>query len=138
MVKNYFYLVAGLLCVLFAVTHTLNGTAAVLPVLNQVNMESSIKTSFTYIWHIIGVENIVMGIALFAMAFQKNLSKVKFTAHLIIVILMVRWLTIVTFTILNDSSALTQLWPDTIAIFVTVILLLFGTRVKSKVLISHV
>ena len=133
MVKNYFYLVVGLLCTLFAVTHTLNGTATVLPVLDNVGMEISVKTTFTYVWHIIGVENFILGIALLIMAFQKNLSKVKFAVWLIIAILSVRWITIATFTILNDSNAMKHLIPDTIAILVIIVLLLLGTKVKSKV-----
>lgn len=133
MVKNYFYLIAGLLCIVFAVTHTLNGTSTVLPVLDEVGMEDGIKTSFTYVWHIIGVENLVMGIALLVMAFQRNPSRVTFTAYLFIAILAVRWLTIAAFTLLNDSDSATQLLPDTIAILVTVGLLLFGTRVKPRI-----
>ncbi len=133
MVRNYFYLIVGLLCILFAVTHTLNGVATVLPVLGQLGMESGIKTSFTYVWHIIGVENLIFGVALLVMAFQRNLTTVTFAAYLIIAILTVRWLTIATFTLLNDSHAIKQLWPDTIAILLTIVLLLFGTRVKNKV-----
>lgn len=133
MVKNYFYLIVGFLCILFAVTHTLNGTATVLPVLDNVGMENSIKTTFTYVWHIIGVENLVLGIALLVMAFHNNLSKVKFTAWLIISILTVRWITISTFTILNDSNATKRLIPDTVAVFLIIVLILFGTKVKSKV-----
>jgi|GEM_PF-5713349 len=44
MVKNYFYLIAGLLCIVFAVTHTVNGTSTVLPVLGQVGMEDGETT----------------------------------------------------------------------------------------------
>jgi hypothetical protein len=133
MIKNYFYLTVGLLCILFAVTHTLNGTATVLPVLDNVGMENGVKTTYKYIWHIIGVENLVLGITLLSMAFYKNLSKVKFTAWLIILILSVRWITIATFTVLNDSSAIKQLIPDTVSIFVIIVLILLGTRVKSKI-----
>ena len=45
MVKNYFYLIVGILCILTAVTHTLNETATVLPVLESVGMENSTKSS---------------------------------------------------------------------------------------------
>jgi carbon starvation protein CstA len=133
MIKNYFYLTVGLLCILFAVTHTLNGTATVLPILDNVGMENDVKTTYKYVWHIIGVENLVLGIILLVMAFYKNLSKVKFTAWLIILILSVRWITIATFTILNDSNVIKQLIPDTVAIFVIIVLILLGTRVKSKI-----
>lgn len=132
MVKNYFYLVAALLCIVFAITHTMNGTSTVLPVLDTVGLAGSIKTSFTYVWHIIGMENLVIGIALLVMAFQRKQANVTFTAYLIIVILSVRWLTIAAFTMLNDSKSLSQLWPETIAILVTIGLLMSGTKVKPR------
>ena len=132
MVKNYFYLIVGVLVVLFAITHTLNGLGTALPVLNGAAIDVSTKTIFTYIWHIIGIENLLMGVALLIMAFQKNLEKVKFTAWFIIAILILRWITIAFFTVLNDKSSVINLLPDTIAIFTVVILLLLGIRVKNK------
>lgn len=133
MVRNYFYLIIGLLCVLFAVTHTLNGMATTLPNLNNAEFENNAKVAFTYVWHIIGIENLVFGIALLIMAFQKNLLKVKFTAWLIIVILAMRWIVITYFTVLNNNGNFKQLIPDTIAIFVVIILLLLGTKVKNRI-----
>jgi uncharacterized membrane protein len=132
MVKNYFYLVLGLLCVLSAVTHTLNGLETALPVLDSATIDGNTRTVFTYVWHIIGIENLVLGIALIIMAIQKNLEKVKFTAWVIIVILIMRWIIIAIFTFLNDSSNVMELLPDTLAIFISVILLFFGTRVRNK------
>ena len=132
MVKNYFYLIVGVLVVLFAITHTLNGLGTALPVLNGATIDVSTKTIFTYIWHIIGIENLLMGVALLIMAFQKNLEKVKFTAWFIIAILILRWITISFFTVLNDKSSVINLLPDTIAIFAVVTLLLLGIRVKNK------
>ena len=132
MVKNYFYLIVGFLAVLFAITHTLNGLGAVLPVLDGAAIDDSTKTIFTYVWHIIGIENVVLGIALIIMAFQKNLEKVKFTAWVIIVILILRWIIITFFTVLNDKSNIMNLLPDTLAILTVVVLLLLGIRVKNK------
>jgi len=133
MVKNYFYLIVGVLCVLFAVTHTLNGIATNLQILSDSVIENSAKVAFTYVWHIIGIENLVFGIALFIMAFQKNLSRVKFTTWLIIMILAIRWIVISVFTLSNSISNVMQLIPDTVAIFVVIALLLFGTKVKDKI-----
>ena len=133
MVRNYFYLIVGLLCVLFAVTHTLNGLATTLPILDNAEIDNNTKVAFTYVWHIIGIENLVFGIALLIMAFWKNTSKVKFTAWLIIVILMMRWMVITFFTLLNNYGSVKQLIPDTIAIFVVIILLLIGTKVKDRI-----
>jgi len=133
MIRNYFYLTVGLLCILFAVTHTLNGTTTTLALLDNVEIENNAKVAFTYVWHIIGIENFVFGIALLIMAFRKNQLKVKFAAWLIIFILVMRWIVITFFTLSNNNGDLKQLIPDTIAIFVVIILLLLGTRVKEKI-----
>ncbi len=135
MIRNYFYFIVGFLCVLFAITHTLNGMATTLPILDSVEIDNNTKVAFTYVWHIIGIENFVFGIALLIMAFRKNLLQVKFAAWLIILILALRWIVITFFTLLNNNGNLKQLIPDTIAIFVVIILLLLGTKVKNK--ISH-
>jgi hypothetical protein len=104
-----------------------------LPILDNVEIGNNTKVAFTYVWHIIGIENLVFGIALLIMAFRKNLSEVKFTAWLIIVILAMRWIVITFITSLNNKSNLKQLIPDTIAIFVVIILLLLGTKVKERI-----
>jgi len=131
-VRNYFYLAVGLLCILFAATHTLNGLTTMLPSINNAAIDGSTKVVFTYVWHIIGIENLVFGIALLVMAFVKNRSKVKFAAWLIIAILFMRWTVITYFTLMNGHDSITSLIPDTIAIFVVCLLLFFGTRVKKR------
>jgi hypothetical protein len=131
-VRNYFYLVVGVLCVLFAASHTLNGLTTTLPVINNAAIDGSTKVVFTYVWHIIGIENLVFGIALLIMSVVKNRSKVKFAAWLIIVILFMRWTVIAYFTLMNNHDSITSLIPDTTAIFVVCILLFLGTRVKAR------
>jgi zinc transporter ZupT len=133
MVKNYFYLIVGVLCLLFAVTHTLNGISTSLQVLNNSVIENNTKVAFTYVWHIIGIENFVFGIALLIMAFQNKMSKVKFATWLIIMILAMRWIVITLFTLLNNSGNVMPLIPDTAAIFIVIVLLLLGTKVKDKI-----
>lgn len=133
MIRNYFYLIVGLLCVLFAVTHTLNGFETSLLTLQNSQIENDTKVAFTYVWHIIGIENLVFGVALLIMAFLKNQKTVKFTAWLIIMILLLRWAVITYFTVLSNNGSFNQLLPDTIAIFVVIILLLLGTKVKERV-----
>jgi hypothetical protein len=103
-----------------------------LQILSDSVIENNTKVAFTYVWHIIGIENLAFGIVLFIMAFQKNLSKVKFAAWLIIVILASRWIVMTVVTLINNSSNLMQLIPDTVAIIVVISLLLFGTKVKDK------
>ena len=131
-VRNYFYLAVGLLCILFAATHTLNGLTTTLPSINNAAIDDSTKVVFTYVWHIIGIENLVFGIALMIMSVVKNRSEVKFAAWLIIVILFMRLTVIAYFTLMNGHDSITSLIPDTIAIFVVCILLFLGTRVKTS------
>lgn len=118
---------------LFAVTHTVNGVNTTLEALENSVLDDSVKTAFTYVWHIIGIENLVFGIALIIMAFQKSLSKVRFAAWIIIIILALRWIAISTFTMMNSGAGIMQILPDTVAIFVVIILLVLGTRVRDKV-----
>jgi hypothetical protein len=132
MIKNYFYLIVGILCLLFAVTHTWNGLEKILPVLDDSEIDVGTKTIFTYVWHVIAVENLVFGISLLIMAFRKNREEVKFTAWVIVALLVVRWIVITLFTVLNAEGNIMDLLPDTIAISVVVILILLGTRKKSK------
>ena len=70
------------------------------------------------------------------MAFCKNMSKVKFVAWLIIVILAVRWIVITYFTMSNNNGNIKQLIPDTVAIFIVIILLFLGTKVKDRKIIE--
>lgn len=133
MVKNYYYLAVGVLCILFAVTHTVNGVNTTLEALENSVIDDSVTTAFTYVWHIIGVENLVFGIALVIMAFQKNLLKVRFAAWLIITILALRWIVISTFTLMNTNTEIIQILPDTVAIIVVITLLVIGTRVRDKI-----
>lgn len=133
MIKNYFYLIVGVLCVLFAVTHSLNGITTSLQILDNSVIENNTKVIFTYVWHIIGIENLVFGIALFIMAFQKKMSKVKFAAWLIIMILAMRWIVITLFTLLNNGGNVMPLLPDTAAILIVIVLLLLGTKIKDKI-----
>lgn len=134
MVKNYFYLIVGVLCILFAVTHTVNGVTTTLEALDNSVVGNNVKVAFTYVWHIIGIENLVFGIALIIMAFQKSLSKVRFVAWLIITILALRWIVILSFTLMNTSTEIMQIIPDTVTIFVVITLMVLGTRVRDKVL----
>jgi hypothetical protein len=129
---NFFYLIVGILCVLFAFTHTINGLENSLQVLNSVGIDSGTRTVFTYVWHIIGIENLVFGIALIIMAFIKNRDNVKFSALLIIAVLIMRLITILVFTFMDGESGLIDLLIDSIAMIVVIVLLFLGTRMKNK------
>ena len=130
--KNYYYFIVGILCVLFAFTHSWNGHTAVLKVFETHPIDINTKTVFHYVWDIITIENLIFGIALLVMAFCKDLSKVRFIAYLIAIILIARWVVILFYTLQYNRGSVTQLIPDTIAIFILAGLLFLGTRVKGK------
>src|SRR5699024_2562383 len=67
---NIYYLIAGFLAVLFAFTHAYNGQSTVLLTPEVQAMSTDVQTIFTYLWHIITVENLIFGIVFFLMAFQ--------------------------------------------------------------------
>ena len=101
-IRNYYYLIAGVLAILFAVTHAWNGQSAVLPMLNIEEMSVGTRTVFTYVWHIITAENLVFGIAFIFMSFQSEQSKIRFAAWMIVAILIVRLMVILGVTALLD------------------------------------
>ncbi|MFD0620228.1 hypothetical protein ACFQZR_22415 [Paenibacillus sp. GCM10027629] len=131
-VRNYYYLIAGVLAVLFAFTHAWNGQSAVLPTLDISPISVDTQTVFTYVWHIITAENLVFGIAFFFMSFQSERSKIRFAAWMIAAILIVRLMVILGVTAVVDISGLMNSFIDSIAIVIYVALIILGTRIEKK------
>jgi hypothetical protein len=90
MIKNYYYLIVGILSILFSFTHAWNGQTSFLPITNASDIDLESKTTIFYIWHIITFENLIFGVAFLVMSFCKDLSKVKFTAWMIALIMIFR------------------------------------------------
>lgn len=90
------------------------------------------RTVFTYVWHIITAENLVIGIAFIFMSFQNERSKTRFAAWMIAAILIVRLVVIVGVTALLDVTTLTDTFIDSIAIVIYVALIILGTRMTKK------
>lgn len=132
MIKNYYYLIAGILAILFSISHAWNGQTLLLPTLNVNAITTETKTTFFYVWHIITAENMLFGIAFLYMSFHKDLSKVRFTAWVIVILMIVRLLVIFFGTILQQAGGLKNIMIDAIAIIIYVTLILFGIRVKKK------
>jgi hypothetical protein len=132
MIKNYYYFVTGVLAILFAYTHSLNGQVSVLPMLNIPSVNIATQSTFIYVWHIITAENIIFGLALLIMSVQKEMSKVKFTAYTITIIMLARLTVIIAGTVLHNPSELNLTLTDSIAIIFYVALILLGTRVKDR------
>lgn len=132
MIKNYYYLIVGILAILFSITHAWNGQTNILPSLNVATITADTKTIFFYVWHIITAENMLFGIAFLFMSFHKDLSKVRFTAWIIAVLMIVRGTVIVGGTLLYNAEGLKNTLMDSIVIVIYVLLILLGIRVKDK------
>lgn len=136
MIRNYFYLIVGFICLLSSITHTLNGLNTSLSILSNSIIDTDTQVVFTYIWHIIAAENIVFGMALLIMAFHKNRMTGKYIVWFIIAILAVRWVTITSVTLLNNFSNITKLIPESLVMWLIIILLWLGSKKKEKVFIN--
>ena len=131
-IKNYYYLVAGILAILFSITHAWNGQSIVLPSLNVDKISADTKTTFIYVWHIITAENMLFGLSFLFMSVHKDLSKVRFAAWMIAILMIVRLVVIFGGTLLYNASGLKNTLIDSIAIVIYVSLIVLGTRVKDK------
>lgn len=131
-IKNLYYLIAGILAVLFAITHAWNGQSAVLPTLHTGEIALNSEIIFTYVWHIITAENLVFGVAFICMAFQGERSKIRAVAWMIVSLLIVRLMVILGITAVQNVSALSDTVVDSVAIVIYVIFILLGIRMKPK------
>jgi hypothetical protein len=86
---NYYFLILGILSVVFSFSHASNGQTTFLPLINASSIDKVAKTTIFFIWHIVTIENLVFGGAFLAMAFFKDVSKVKFAAWVIAIIMVV-------------------------------------------------
>ena len=112
MIRNYFYLVVGVLCLLSAVTHEMNGFTTLFPALSNTNIDAESKVTFNYLWHIIATENVVMGIALVLIALRKNDNAGKYIAQFVMALLAVRWASIAFSTLTADWANFTKILPE--------------------------
>ena len=74
----------------------------------------------------------LFGVAFIVMSCHIDLSKVRFTAWMIAILMIVRLIVIVGGTLLYDASRLKNTMIDSIAIAIYVALILLGIRVKDK------
>ena len=133
MIRNYYYLITGLLSILFAFSHAWNGQTSFLPSIEVARSEPTIQTTVFYVWHIITIENLIFGIAFLIMAFYKDLSKVRFAAWIILAIMIGRWMVIFGSTLIKNKNGLIDVLTDSIAIIIYIGLILLGIRVKEKI-----
>ena len=133
MAVNVYYLIVGILSILFSFTHALNGHNTILNIIHLSNIDITSKTTICYVWHIITIENLIFGIAFLLMAFSKNQSRIKFTAWLIAIIIFARWGVIFGSTLLKNINGITGTLTDSLAIIVFVALIILGTMKKDKI-----
>ncbi|OMD50410.1 hypothetical protein BSK56_06905 [Paenibacillus borealis] len=131
-IKNYYYLIDGVLAILFAVTHAWNGQSVVLPTLFVNDIAMDTRIIFRYVWHIITAENLIFGIVFIILSFQSERSKIRSAAWTIALLLLVRLMVILGVTAFYDVSALTDTLIDSIAILIYVAFIILGIRMKGK------
>ncbi|MFX4263638.1 hypothetical protein ACOBQJ_15740 [Pelotomaculum propionicicum] len=130
---NIYFLIVGILSILFSFTHALNGHTTVLSLIDATNFEITMKTTIFYVWHIITVENLIFGIAFLVMAFYKDSANVKFTAWMVAIIILARWGIIFGSTLLKDFGGIKNTLIDSAAIIIFVGLIILGIRKKDKI-----
>jgi hypothetical protein len=131
---NIYFLIVGILSILFSITHALNGHATVLPLAEAANFGTAAKTAIFYVWHVITIENLIFGIAFLIMAFYKDQAKVKFAAWIIAIIILARWIVIFGSTLLKDLNGINNIIIDSAAIIIFAGLIILGIRRNDKVL----
>lgn len=131
-VRNAYFLIAGVLAMLFAFTHAWYGQSAVLPTLlvNSISLDNWIV--FSYVWHIITAENLVFAIAFILMSLQNDQSKIQSVVWMIVSLLIVRMMVILGITAFYDVAALTNTLIDSIAIVIYVVLIILGITMSRK------
>jgi len=132
MIKNYYFLIVGILTILFSITHAINGQSTVLPVIETSTVDLATKTTVFYVWHIISVENMVFGIAFILMACIRDFSKVRLTAWLLAVVMVARWAVIFGSVAYKNPTGFMDNLIDLIVIILYVTLIILGTKKKEK------
>lgn len=129
-IENIYYFIVGCLCILSAISHSLNGIHSSLPVINNANISTGIMVEFNYLWHIIGAENLIFGIILVIMAFYKKEKQSKIAIWLIISILSIRSIIIIICTNFIGDLNLSSIIIDSVVILLIICLLIIGLRKK--------
>jgi len=132
-IRNYYFLIVGLLSVLFSVSHGWFGETTVLPLIESSNLDLSTRTAVFYTWHMSTAENFIFGIVFFIMAFYKDVTKLKFTVWLIVSIVVIRYAVFFVSTWIKNKSGINEAIPELVILIIYVVLILMGiSRRKLK------
>lgn len=130
---NAYYLIVGVLSLLFAITHALNGIGTFLPAIEAQGVDLSIKTTSLYIWHIITIENAIFGVAFLALSSDKFAKQSLPVARIIAIVIVARWVVITAATIVRDFRGVGAIAVDSIAIAIYVGLIVLGIRRNARI-----
>jgi hypothetical protein len=128
---NYYFLIAGILAILFSITHAWNGHATVLQTLNADAINASAKATFIYVWHIITAENLLFGLTFIFLAFNKDFSKSGFAALIIAILMIARLAVIIGVTLAYNAEGIRNTLIDAIAIVIYFFLILSGIKANA-------
>jgi len=125
-IRNYYFLIVGILSVLFSVSHGWFGETSVLPLIETSNLDVSSRTAVFYTWHISTAENFIFGIAFFIMAFYKDATKLKFTVWMIVSIVVIRYSIFFVSTWIKNRSGINEAIPELVILIIYVVLMILG------------
>ena len=132
-IRNYYFLIVGLLSVLFSVSHGWFGETTLLPLIESSNLDLSTRTAVFYTWHMSTAENFIFGIVFFIMAFYKDATKLKFTVWVIVSIVVIRYAVFFVSTWIKNKSGINEAIPELVILIIYVVLILMGiSRRKLK------
>ena len=132
-IRNYYFLIVGILSVLFSVSHGWFGETTLLPLIESSNLDLSTRTAVFYTWHMSTAENFIFGIVFFIMAFYKDATKLKFTVWVIVSIVVIRYAVFFVSTWIKNKSGINEAIPELVILILYVVLILMGiSRRKLK------
>jgi len=131
-IRNYYFLLIGILSVLFSVSHGWFGETTVLPLIETSNLDLTTRTAVFYTWHMSTAENFIFGIAFFIMAFYKEAANLKFTVWLIISIVVIRYAVFFVSTWMKNKNGINDAIPELVVLIIYVGLMILGINKKEK------
>jgi len=135
-IRNYYFLIVGILSVLFSVSHGWFGETTVLPLIDTSNLDLSTRTAVFYTWHMSTAENLIFGIAFFIMAFYKDATKLRFTVWMIVSIVVIRYAVFFVSTWIKNKGGMNEAIPEVVILIIYVVLMILGIRKRTLRTIS--
>ena len=135
-IRNYYFLIVGILSVLFSVSHGWFGETSVLPMIENSNLDLSTRTAVFYTWHMSTAENFIFGIAFFIIAFYKDATKLRFTVWMIVSIVVIRYAVFFVSTWIKNKGGMNEAIPELVILIIYVVLMILGISKRTLRTIS--